>query len=124
MTLVLQRDAGRPLRVGLAVPLRGTVAELRAMVAREGDVPPEQVPGLGGNGGHPKSPPPGPHRRGVPQVILAEVSPRGSLRSLGDNEELGTAGEGAALYALQEPPAPPAGTGALLGLVGDNSPGR
>ncbi|XP_038021359.2 ubiquitin carboxyl-terminal hydrolase 43 isoform X1 [Anas platyrhynchos] len=84
VTLVLQRDAGRPLRVGLAVPLRGTVAELRAMVAREGDVPPEQV-------------------------ILAEVSPRGSLRSLGDNEELGTAGEGAALYALQEPPAPPAG---------------
>ncbi|XP_068510755.1 ubiquitin carboxyl-terminal hydrolase 43 isoform X3 [Anas acuta] len=86
VTLVLQRDAGRPLRVGLAVPLRGTVAELRAMVAREGDVPPEQV-------------------------ILAEVSPQGSLRSLGDNEELGTAGEGAALYALQEPPAPPAGLG-------------
>ncbi|NWZ32028.1 UBP43 hydrolase, partial [Asarcornis scutulata] len=93
VTLVLQRDAGRPLRVGLAVPLRGTVAELRAMVAREGDVPPEQV-------------------------ILAEVSPRGSLRSLGDAEELGTAGEGAALYALQGPPAPPAGTGALLGLPG------
>lgn len=59
VTLVLQRDAGRPLRVGLAVPLRGTVAELRAMVAREGDVPPEQVPGLGGTGGTP-NPPPGP----------------------------------------------------------------
>ncbi|XP_066836121.1 ubiquitin carboxyl-terminal hydrolase 43 isoform X3 [Anser cygnoides] len=84
VTLVLQREARRPVRVGLAVPLRGTVAELRAMVAREGDVPPEQV-------------------------ILAEVSPRGSLRSLGDAEELSTAGEGAALYALQGPPGPPAG---------------
>lgn len=72
--------------------------------------------------GAPQIPPQAPHRRGVPQVILAEVSPRGSLRSLGDAEELGTAGEGAALYALQGPPAPPAGTGALLGLVGDNSP--
>nr|XP_047931934.1 ubiquitin carboxyl-terminal hydrolase 43 [Anser cygnoides] len=82
VTLVLQREARRPVRVGLAVPLRGTVAELRAMVAREGDVPPEQV-------------------------ILAEVSPRGSLRSLGDAEELSTAGEGAALYALQGPPGPP-----------------
>ena len=45
VTLVLQREGGRSLRVGLAVPLLGTTAELREMVAREGDVPPQQVMG-------------------------------------------------------------------------------
>ncbi|NXW39167.1 UBP43 hydrolase, partial [Phaetusa simplex] len=63
VTLVLQCERRRFVRVGLAVPLLGTVAELREMVAREGRIPPEQV-------------------------ILAEVSPRGFLRSLGDAEEL------------------------------------
>ncbi|NWW86969.1 UBP43 hydrolase, partial [Rhynochetos jubatus] len=85
VTLVLQCERRRFLRVGLAVPLLGTVAELRAMVAREGRIPPEQV-------------------------ILAEVSPRGFLRSLSDAEELGAAGEGAPLYAFQPPPARRAGT--------------
>ncbi|NWI27603.1 UBP43 hydrolase, partial [Sula dactylatra] len=80
VTLVLQCERRRFVRVGLAVPLLGTVAELREMVAREGRIPPEQV-------------------------ILAEVSPRGFLRSLGDAEELGAAGEGAPLYAFQTPPA-------------------
>ncbi|XP_074016468.1 ubiquitin carboxyl-terminal hydrolase 43 [Numenius arquata] len=80
VTLVLQCERRRFVRVGLAVPLLGTVAELREMVAREGHIPPEQV-------------------------ILAEVSPRGFLRSLGDAEELGAAGEGAPLYAFQPPPA-------------------
>ncbi|NXH66675.1 UBP43 hydrolase, partial [Hydrobates tethys] len=80
VTLVLQCERRRFVRVGLAVPLLGTVAELREMVAREGRIPPEQV-------------------------ILAEVSPRGFLRSLGDAEELGAAGEGAPLYAFQPPPA-------------------
>ncbi|KAM6118776.1 ubiquitin carboxyl-terminal hydrolase 43 [Phoenicopterus ruber ruber] len=84
VTLVLQCERRRFVRVGLAVPLRGTVAELREMVAREGRIPPEQV-------------------------ILAEVSPRGFLRSLGDAEELGAAGEGAPLYAFQPPPACHAG---------------
>ncbi|KAM6403487.1 ubiquitin carboxyl-terminal hydrolase 43 [Rhynochetos jubatus] len=84
VTLVLQCERRRFLRVGLAVPLLGTVAELRAMVAREGRIPPEQV-------------------------ILAEVSPRGFLRSLSDAEELGAAGEGAPLYAFQPPPARRAG---------------
>ncbi|NXI62332.1 UBP43 hydrolase, partial [Anseranas semipalmata] len=41
VTLALQREGRRLVRVGLAVPLLGTVAELREMVAREGDVPPE-----------------------------------------------------------------------------------
>ncbi|NXS98947.1 UBP43 hydrolase, partial [Jacana jacana] len=84
VTLVLQCERRRFVRVGLAVPLLGTVAELREMVAREGHIPPEQV-------------------------ILAEVSPRGFLRSLGDTEELGAAGEGAPLYAFQPPPARRAG---------------
>ncbi|KAM9222135.1 ubiquitin carboxyl-terminal hydrolase 43 [Leptosomus discolor] len=84
VTLVLQCERWRFVRVGLAVPLLGTVAELRDMVAREGHIPPEQV-------------------------ILAEVSPRGFLRSLGDAEELGAAGEGAPLYAFQPPPARRAG---------------
>ncbi|NXK42855.1 UBP43 hydrolase, partial [Piprites chloris] len=104
VTLVLQCERWRFVRVGLAVPLLGTVADLREMVAREGRIPPEQV-------------------------ILAEVSPRGFLRSLGDKEELGAAGEGAPLYAFQPPPARRAGTApaprsaaacgpALLPLVG------
>ncbi|NXE09453.1 UBP43 hydrolase, partial [Lophotis ruficrista] len=88
VTLVLQCERWRFVRVGLAVPLLGTVAELREMVAREGCIPPEQV-------------------------ILAEVSPRGFLRSLGDAEELGGAGEGAPLYAFQPPPAHPTGTAPL-----------
>ncbi|NXE30423.1 UBP43 hydrolase, partial [Ardeotis kori] len=85
VTLVLQCERWRFVRVGLAVPLLGTVAELREMVAREGRIPPEQV-------------------------ILAEVSPRGFLRSLGDAEELGAAGEGAPLYAFQPPSAHHTGT--------------
>ncbi|KAM6317563.1 ubiquitin carboxyl-terminal hydrolase 43 [Podargus strigoides] len=80
VTLVLQCERQRFVRVGLAVPLQGTVAQLREMVAREGRISPEQV-------------------------ILAEVSPQGFLRSLGDAEELGAAGEGAPLYAFQPPPA-------------------
>ncbi|NXW05096.1 UBP43 hydrolase, partial [Fregetta grallaria] len=82
--LVLQCERRRFVRVGLAVPLLGTVAELREMVAQEGRIPPEQV-------------------------ILAEVSPRGLLRSLGDAEQLAAAGEAAPLYAFQPPPARRAG---------------
>ncbi|NWH52575.1 UBP43 hydrolase, partial [Fregata magnificens] len=92
VTLVLQCERRRFVRVGLAVPLLGTVAELREMVAREGRIPPEQV-------------------------ILAEVSPRGFLRSLGDAEELGAAGEGAPLYAFQPPPARRAGLLAPAGAT-------
>ncbi|KFO77448.1 Ubiquitin carboxyl-terminal hydrolase 43, partial [Cuculus canorus] len=88
VTLVLQRERQRFVRVGLAVPLLGTVAELREMVAREGRIPPEQV-------------------------ILAEVSSQGFLRSLGDAEELGTVGERAPLYAFQPPLARRTGTAPL-----------
>uniref|UniRef100_A0A8U8APN1 Ubiquitin carboxyl-terminal hydrolase n=1 Tax=Geospiza parvula TaxID=87175 RepID=A0A8U8APN1_GEOPR len=87
VTLVLQCERWRFVRVGLAVPLLGTVADLREMVAREGRVPAEQV-------------------------ILAEVSPRGLLRSLSDPEALRAAGEAAPVYAFQPPPARRAGTAA------------
>ncbi|NXB38046.1 UBP43 hydrolase, partial [Eulacestoma nigropectus] len=84
VTLVLQCERRRFVRVGLAVPLLGTVADLREMVAREGRIPPEQV-------------------------ILAEVSPRGFLRSLADPEALGAAGEAGPVYAFQPPAARRAG---------------
>ncbi|NXO69403.1 UBP43 hydrolase, partial [Phainopepla nitens] len=47
VTLVLQCERWRFVRVGMAVPLRGTVADLREMVAREGRIPAEQVRGRG-----------------------------------------------------------------------------
>ncbi|NXK13064.1 UBP43 hydrolase, partial [Herpetotheres cachinnans] len=49
VTLVLQCERRRFVRVGLAVPLLGTVAQLREMVAREGCIPPEQL-GAAGRG--------------------------------------------------------------------------
>ncbi|XP_062362529.1 ubiquitin carboxyl-terminal hydrolase 43 [Cinclus cinclus] len=84
VTLVLQCERWRFVRVGLAVPLLGTVADLREMVAREGRIPPEQV-------------------------ILAELSPRGFLRSLSDSEALRAAGAAGPVYAFQPPPARRAG---------------
>ncbi|NXE71462.1 UBP43 hydrolase, partial [Calcarius ornatus] len=51
VTLVLQCERWRFVRVGLAVPLLGTVADLREMVAREGRVPAEQVTGRGAGSG-------------------------------------------------------------------------
>ncbi|NXI75537.1 UBP43 hydrolase, partial [Rhipidura dahli] len=92
VTLVLQCERWRFVRVGLAVPLLGTVADLREMVAREGRIPPEQV-------------------------ILAELSSRGFLRSLSDPEALAAAGEAGPVYAFQPPPARRA-VDLSLGLVG------
>lgn len=59
VTLVLQCERRRFVRVGLAVPLLGTVAELRRMVAREGCIPPEQVTGRGHGSGWGTGPPQG-----------------------------------------------------------------
>ncbi|XP_063032152.1 ubiquitin carboxyl-terminal hydrolase 43 [Melospiza melodia melodia] len=92
VTLVLQCERWRFVRVGLAVPLLGTVADLREMVAREGRVPAEQV-------------------------ILAEVSPRGLLRSLSDPEALRAAGEAAPVYAFQPPPARRAVLGRAVAII-------
>ncbi|NWT13658.1 UBP43 hydrolase, partial [Vireo altiloquus] len=111
VTLVLQCERWRFVRVGLAVPLLGTVADLRAMVAREGRIPPEQVTGRWWWREGSRAAPWGAERTGtVPQVILAEVSPRGFLRSLSDPEALGAAGEAGPVYAFQPPPARRAGT--------------
>ncbi|NWV42629.1 UBP43 hydrolase, partial [Grantiella picta] len=104
VTLVLQCERWRFVRVGLAVPLLGTVADLREMVAREGHIPPEQVTGTrwAGKRDHPRD---AEGAGNVPQVILAEVSPQGFLRSLSDPEALGAAGEEGPVYAFQPPPA-------------------
>ncbi|NWW22898.1 UBP43 hydrolase, partial [Falcunculus frontatus] len=108
VTLVLQCERWRFVRVGLAVPLLGTVADLREMVAREGHIPPEQVTGArrGKNGTGQRD---AEGAGTIPQVILAEVSPRGFLRSLSDPEALGVAGEAGPVYAFQPPPARRAG---------------
>ncbi|NWV16886.1 UBP43 hydrolase, partial [Origma solitaria] len=117
VTLVLQCERWRFVRVGLAVPLLGTVADLREMVAREGRIPPEQVTGTrrAGKRDHPRD---AEGASNVPQVILVEVSPRGFLRSLSDPEALGAAGEGGPVYAFQPPPARRAGGDPSLGLSG------
>lgn len=43
VTLVFNTKGQRYLRVGLAVPLSGSVSSLRAMVAKEGHISPDQV---------------------------------------------------------------------------------
>ncbi|XP_066443851.1 ubiquitin carboxyl-terminal hydrolase 43 isoform X2 [Eleutherodactylus coqui] len=69
----------RFLRIGLAVPLLGTVASLRQMVADLGNVPSDQV-------------------------ILAELHSSGLQRSFSDDEDLNTIAEGDPVYAIQCPP--------------------
>ncbi|XP_069510673.1 ubiquitin carboxyl-terminal hydrolase 43 [Ambystoma mexicanum] len=80
VTLVFQSKQQRFLRIGLAIPLLGTVASLREMVADEGKIPPEQV-------------------------ILAEVYPSGFQRSFFDDEDLNAIAEGDIVYAFQALPA-------------------
>ena len=46
MTLVFNTKGQRYLRVGLAVPLLGSVSNLRSMVAEEGSISSNQVPPL------------------------------------------------------------------------------
>uniref|UniRef100_A0A8C0IM28 ubiquitinyl hydrolase 1 n=1 Tax=Chelonoidis abingdonii TaxID=106734 RepID=A0A8C0IM28_CHEAB len=78
VTLVFQSKSQRFLRIGLAVPLLSTVATLRAMVAEEGKIAPNQV-------------------------ILVELSPSGFQRSFHDEEDLNTIAEGDSIYAFQAP---------------------
>ncbi|XP_077109674.1 ubiquitin carboxyl-terminal hydrolase 43 [Ranitomeya variabilis] len=77
--LVFQSKQQRFLRVGLAVPLFGTIASLRQMVADLGKVPSDQV-------------------------ILVELQSSGFQRSFSDDEDLNTIAEGDPLYAIQAPP--------------------
>ncbi|XP_069809026.1 ubiquitin carboxyl-terminal hydrolase 43 [Dendropsophus ebraccatus] len=79
VVLVFQTKQQRFLRVGLAVPLLGTIASLRQMVADLGKVPPDQV-------------------------ILVELHPSGFQRSFLDDEDLNTIAEGDPVYAIQAPP--------------------
>lgn len=46
MTLVFSTEGQRFLRIGLAVPLFGSISTLRAMVAEEGKISPDQVRSL------------------------------------------------------------------------------
>ncbi|XP_069785703.1 ubiquitin carboxyl-terminal hydrolase 43a isoform X2 [Narcine bancroftii] len=78
VTLVFQSKNQRYLRIGLAIPLLGTVATLRKMVADEGKVTPDQI-------------------------ILAEVYTNGFERSFSDEEDLNIIGEGDSVYAFQAP---------------------
>uniref|UniRef100_UPI00398E3989 ubiquitin carboxyl-terminal hydrolase 43a isoform X2 n=1 Tax=Pristiophorus japonicus TaxID=55135 RepID=UPI00398E3989 len=78
VTLVFQCKNQRYLRIGLAVPLLGTVAALRKMVAEEGKMTPDQL-------------------------ILTEIYANGFERSFSDEEDLNTIGEGDCVYAFQAP---------------------
>ncbi|XP_040187050.1 ubiquitin carboxyl-terminal hydrolase 43 isoform X2 [Rana temporaria] len=76
VTLVFQSQQQRFLRVGLAVPLFGTVAALRQMVADLGKIPADQV-------------------------LLAEVYASGFQRSFSDDEDMNSIAEGDPVYAFQ-----------------------
>ncbi|XP_054463369.1 ubiquitin carboxyl-terminal hydrolase 43 [Anoplopoma fimbria] len=77
--LVFSTKGQRYLRVGLAVPLFGSVACLRRIVADEGKISPDQV-------------------------ILTEVYSTGFQRSFFDEEDLTSIAENDVIYAFQAPP--------------------
>ncbi|XP_042576561.1 ubiquitin carboxyl-terminal hydrolase 43-like [Cyprinus carpio] len=79
VTLVFSSKGQRYLRVGLAVPLFGSLACLRRMVADEGKISPDQV-------------------------ILAEVYTTGFQRSFFDDDDLTSIAESDIIYAFQAPP--------------------
>ncbi|XP_015224677.1 PREDICTED: ubiquitin carboxyl-terminal hydrolase 43-like, partial [Cyprinodon variegatus] len=79
VTLVFSTKGQRYLRVGLAVPLCGPVASLRAMVAAEGNISPDQV-------------------------ILAELYSTGFERSFSDDDDLTAIADSDVVYAFQAPP--------------------
>ncbi|XP_033982951.1 ubiquitin carboxyl-terminal hydrolase 43-like [Trematomus bernacchii] len=79
VVLVFSTKGQRYLRVGLAVPLFGSVATLRRMVADEGQISPDQV-------------------------ILTEVYSTGFHRSFFDEEDLTSIAENDVVYAFQAPP--------------------
>ncbi|XP_054891437.1 ubiquitin carboxyl-terminal hydrolase 43 isoform X1 [Poeciliopsis prolifica] len=79
VTLVFSTKGQRYLRVGMAVPLFGSVACLRRMVADEGKLSPDQV-------------------------ILTEVYSTGFHRSFFDEDDLTRIAENDVVYAFQAPP--------------------
>ncbi|XP_026859197.2 ubiquitin carboxyl-terminal hydrolase 43 [Electrophorus electricus] len=79
VTLVFSSKGQRYLRVGLAVPLFGSLACLRRMVADEGNISPDQV-------------------------ILTEIYSMGFQRSFFDEDDLTSIAESDIIYAFQAPP--------------------
>ncbi|CAM4399555.1 unnamed protein product [Leuciscus chuanchicus] len=79
VTLVFSSKGQRYLRVGLAVPLFGSLACLRRMVADEGKISPDQV-------------------------ILTEIYTTGFKRSFFDDDDLTSIAESDIIYAFQAPP--------------------
>uniref|UniRef100_A0A3P9PSG8 ubiquitinyl hydrolase 1 n=1 Tax=Poecilia reticulata TaxID=8081 RepID=A0A3P9PSG8_POERE len=79
VTLVFSTKGQRYLRVGLAVPLFGSVSSLRAMVAAEGSIAPDQV-------------------------ILSELYSTGFQRSFSDDDDLTAIADSDVVYAFQAPP--------------------
>nr|XP_020466642.1 ubiquitin carboxyl-terminal hydrolase 43-like isoform X2 [Monopterus albus] len=79
VTLVFSVKGQRYLRVGLAVPLFGSLSCLRAMVAEEGNISPDQV-------------------------ILSELYSTGFQRSFSDDDDLTAIADSDVIYAFQAPP--------------------
>ncbi|XP_051940027.1 ubiquitin carboxyl-terminal hydrolase 43a [Hippocampus zosterae] len=79
VTLVFSTKTQRYLRVGLAVPLFGSLSTLRAMVAEEGGI-------------------------SADQVILAELYSTGFQRSFSDDDDLTAIADSDVIYAFQAPP--------------------
>ncbi|XP_061535453.1 ubiquitin carboxyl-terminal hydrolase 43a isoform X1 [Phycodurus eques] len=79
VTLVFSTKSQRYLRVGLAVPLFGSLSSLRVMVAEEGGISPDQV-------------------------ILAELYSTGFQRSFSDEDDLTAIADSDVIYAFQAPP--------------------
>ncbi|KAG7459531.1 hypothetical protein MATL_G00211750, partial [Megalops atlanticus] len=79
VTLVFSAKGQRYLRIGLAVPLLGSLACLRRMVADEGKISPDQV-------------------------ILTEIYPTGFRRSFFDEDDLTSIADSDVIYAFQAPP--------------------
>ncbi|CAL1601633.1 unnamed protein product [Knipowitschia caucasica] len=79
VTLVFNTKGQRYVRVGLAVPLFGSLSLLRSMVAEEGNLSPDQV-------------------------ILSELYSTGFQRSFSDNDELTAIADSDVMYAFQAPP--------------------
>ncbi|KAF7662999.1 hypothetical protein LDENG_00221560, partial [Lucifuga dentata] len=79
VTLVFNVKGQRYLRVGLAVPLIGSVACLRAMVAEEGNISPEQV-------------------------ILSELYSTGFQRSFSNEDDLTSIADSDVVYAFEALP--------------------
>ncbi|XP_072319976.1 ubiquitin carboxyl-terminal hydrolase 43a [Eucyclogobius newberryi] len=79
VTLVFNTKGQRYVRVGLAVPLFGSLSLLRSLVAEEGNLSPDQV-------------------------ILSELYSTGFQRSFSDDDDLTAIADSDVVYAFQAPP--------------------